>query len=45
MRVLFVKDVPGVGRRGEVKNVRDGHARNFLIPRGLARLATESLEK
>lgn len=36
MRVVLLKDVPGVGRRGEVKDVADGHALNYLFPRGLA---------
>lgn len=40
MKVLFKKDVGGVGKRGEVKNVADGYALNFLIPRGLAEQAT-----
>src|SRR5919201_2139048 len=36
MRVLFKKDVADVGKAGQVKEVADGYARNFLIPRGLA---------
>src|SRR3990170_1798856 len=36
MRVVLRKEVPGLGRPGDVKDVADGHARNFLIPRGLA---------
>ncbi len=36
MRVLLTKDVKGVGRQGEVRDVRDGYARNFLVPRNLA---------
>ena len=40
MNLLFLKAVPGVARAGEVKNVSDGHARNFLLPRGLAVPAT-----
>ena len=36
MRVVFRKDVPGVARAGEVKDVAEGHARNYLLPRGLA---------
>lgn len=42
MRVIFEKTVEGHGEIGEVKNVRDGFARNFLIPKGLAALATEA---
>src|SRR5262249_904705 len=36
MKVLFKKDVPDVAKAGQVKDVADGYARNFLIPRGLA---------
>ena len=41
MRVVFLKDIKGVGRTNEIKNVSDGYARNFLIPKGLAKPATE----
>jgi large subunit ribosomal protein L9 len=40
MKVLFKRDVPGVAKAGQVKDVADGHARNYLIPRGLAVPAT-----
>ena len=40
MKVLLTQDVPNVGRTGEVKSVADGYGRNFLIPRGMATLAT-----
>lgn len=43
MRVLFQKDVPGVGKKGEVKNVADGYARNYLFKNGLAMIATEGV--
>lgn len=36
MRVIFLKDVKGKGKKGEVKNVADGYAHNFLIKQGLA---------
>ena len=36
MRVVLTKDVPGLGRRGDVKDVAAGYAQNFLLPRGLA---------
>jgi large subunit ribosomal protein L9 len=41
MRIILLKDVKGLGKKNEVKNVHDGHARNFLIPQGLAKAATE----
>jgi large subunit ribosomal protein L9 len=40
MRVVFLDDVDGVARAGEIKNVADGYARNFLLPRKLATAAT-----
>ncbi len=40
MKVIFLQDVPGVGQAGQVKEVADGYARNYLLPRGLARPAT-----
>jgi large subunit ribosomal protein L9 len=40
MKVLFKKDVPDVAKAGQVKDVADGYARNFLIPRGFAIAAT-----
>ncbi|MBV9329079.1 MAG: 50S ribosomal protein L9 [Chloroflexi bacterium] len=45
MKVLFKKDVADVARAGQVKEVADGYARNFLIPRGLAVVATSSALK
>lgn len=41
MKIILTKDVQGVGSEGEEKNVSDGHARNFLIPRKLAVIATK----
>jgi len=40
MKVLLIKDVYKLGRAGEVKKVADGYGRNFLLPQGLAILAT-----
>ena len=40
MKVILTKDIPDLGRAGEVKNVNNGYGRNFLLPRGLAELAT-----
>ncbi|MDK2918832.1 MAG: large subunit ribosomal protein [Candidatus Petromonas sp.] len=42
MKVILLKDVKGTGKKGDVVNVSDGHARNFLIPRGFAKEATDS---
>lgn len=40
MKVMLVKDVYKLGRAGDVKKVADGYGRNFLIPQGLAVIAT-----
>ncbi len=40
MKVLLLKDVYKLGRAGDVKRVADGYGRNFLLPQGLAMLAT-----
>ena len=45
MKIIFIKDVPGKGKAGEVKEVRQGYARNYLLPQGLALLATPTAEK
>jgi large subunit ribosomal protein L9 len=42
MKVIFLKDVKGKGKKGEVKNVADGYAQNFLIKQGLAVEANQS---
>ncbi|MDP3772133.1 MAG: 50S ribosomal protein L9 [bacterium] len=40
MKVILLRDIPSLGQRGALKDVSAGHARNFLLPRGLARAAT-----
>jgi large subunit ribosomal protein L9 len=45
MQVLLIKDVPGIGKAGETKKVADGYARNFLLARHLAVVASESALK
>ncbi|MFM8826066.1 MAG: 50S ribosomal protein L9 [Actinomycetota bacterium] len=41
MNVILREDIAGVGRRGDIVTVADGHARNYLLPRGMAFLATD----
>ncbi len=41
MRVILRREVKGIGRTGEVKDVADGYALNYLLPRGLAVRASE----
>ena len=45
MEIVFIKDVPNQARAGEVRRVADGFARNYLIPRGLAEVATPEVLK
>lgn len=45
MKVIFVKDSPGQGRKGEVKEVSEGFAKNFLIAKGLAQAVTPQLQQ
>lgn len=40
MRVVLRRDVSGLGRAGDVKDVAEGYAQNYLLPRGLAAVAT-----
>ncbi len=41
MKVILLKDIKGTGKKGEIINASDGHARNYLLPRGLAKEATQ----
>lgn len=46
MEVIFIKDLKSQGKKGEIKNVKDGYAENFLISKGYAIKATkENIEK
>ena len=45
MKVIFFKDVPNVAMAGEMKEVNDGYARNFLIPKKLAALAQPGIQQ
>jgi large subunit ribosomal protein L9 len=40
MKVILRSDVAGLGKRGDICDVKDGHARNYLLPRSLAMVAT-----
>lgn len=41
MKVILLQDVKGQGKKGQIKEVSEGYATNFLIPRGLGRPATD----
>lgn len=41
MQVIFLQDVKNVGKKGQIKNVPDGYARNFLLAKKLAAVATK----
>jgi large subunit ribosomal protein L9 len=45
MKVVLLEDLPGKGKAGEIKEVSKGYARNFLLPQGLALLATPAVIK
>ena len=45
MKIILLQDVPNVGRHNEIKEVREGYARNFLLPQKLAALATDDAVK
>lgn len=44
MKIILLKEISKVGKRGEIKSVSDGYARNFLIPQKLAEIATPKSE-
>ena len=43
MKVLLIKDVKSLGKKGEVKEVKDGYGKNFLIGKGFAKHATDEI--
>jgi large subunit ribosomal protein L9 len=40
MEVILIQDIAKIGKKGELKNVSDGYARNFLLPKKLVKIAT-----
>lgn len=42
MKVIVIKDTKNVGKKGDIKNVSDGYAKNFLIPKGIVMEATDA---
>jgi len=45
MKVLLLKDVKGLGLKGEIKEVKDGYGNNFIIKKGFGKLATNTVIK
>ena len=45
MEIILLQDMPSLGSKNDIINVRNGYARNYLIPRGFATIATESAKK
>ena len=43
MKVLLLQDVKGLGKKGEICEVKDGYGRNFLVGKGLADFATNEV--
>lgn len=41
MKIILLKDVKGLGKKGELVNAKDGYARNYIIPKGLGKEATD----
>jgi len=45
MKIVLLKDISNLGKRGDIKNVSDGYGRNFLLRNRLADILTPSTEK
>ncbi len=45
MQIILLRDIPKLGNKEDIVNVKNGYANNYLIPQGLARLATPSAQK
>jgi large subunit ribosomal protein L9 len=44
MKVIFIKELAGAGKKGEIRDVNDGYAKNFLIAKGFAQVATADIQ-
>jgi large subunit ribosomal protein L9 len=44
MKIIFLKELSGTGKKGEIKDVADGYAQNFLIAQGFAAVATAEVQ-
>lgn len=44
VEVLFIKDLPNIAKKGDIKKVKMGYAKNFLIPQKIAKLVTSTLK-
>ncbi len=44
MKVIFVKELSGTAKKGEIKDVNDGYAKNFLIAKGFAQVVTAQIQ-
>ncbi|MGE5527807.1 MAG: 50S ribosomal protein L9 [Patescibacteria group bacterium] len=42
MKVILLREIKSLGKKGEIKDVAEGYARNYLLPKGLAQQATEA---
>ncbi len=45
MKILLIKDVKNLGKAGEIKDVKDGYGRNFLVAKGFAKVGTAEVVK
>jgi len=45
MEIILKQDMPGIGHKDDLVNVKDGYGRNYLIPQGFAILATDSAKR
>lgn len=44
MKIILLKDIPKIGKRGEIKEVSDGYAKNYILAKGLGQLATQDIQ-